>query len=107
MDACHSGDYARAYAEVSQAHAHMFEVAEVHAAAFVAHHLELFELPHTSALPDTSCYGLRRLDLRPLVWIPAILGPPTLSSRPWVARAYAAERSRQAVTRAALGATSR
>jgi hypothetical protein len=62
VDAYHAGDYARAYAEVIQAHAHMFEVADVLAAAFVAHQPELFALPDTSGLPDTSPGGPTRSD---------------------------------------------
>jgi hypothetical protein len=53
VDAYHAGDYARAYAEVRQAHAHMFDVAKVLATAFSAHHPELFTLPDSSLADGT------------------------------------------------------
>lgn len=67
VDAYHAGDYARAYAEVRQAHAHMFDVAKVLAAGISAQHPELF------ALPDTSRAGPTRSDPTPLVSLLAIL----------------------------------
>ncbi|MDQ3937270.1 MAG: hypothetical protein M3253_01160, partial [Chloroflexota bacterium] len=47
VDAYHAGDYARAYAEVRQAHAHMFDVAKVLAVAFSAQYPQVFALPDT------------------------------------------------------------
>jgi hypothetical protein len=54
VDAYYAGDYARAYDEVAQAYAHMFDVAKAFAAALVAHHPELFQLPDTAAPQLTS-----------------------------------------------------
>ena len=79
VDAYHAGDYARAYAEVRQAHAHMFEVAKVLAAAFYAHNPELFALPDTSARPDTSRAGPTRSDPTSLVWFLAMFAASALT----------------------------
>lgn len=72
VDAYHAGDYVRAYSEVRQAHAHMFDVAKVLAAAFSAHHPELFALPDTSARPDASSAGPTRSDATSLAWFLAM-----------------------------------
>jgi hypothetical protein len=73
VDAYHSGDHTRAYAEVRQAHAHMFEVANVLAAAFVGHHPELFELPDTSASQHPTRAAPTASALTTLAWILVML----------------------------------
>jgi hypothetical protein len=80
VDAYHAGDYARAYAEVRQAHAHMFEIAEALVAAFVAHQPERFYLPDTSSGPDLPGEGLTQTQATPLilVMIAAVVGAVSL-----------------------------